>query len=140
MYNVLRLKINDYKYYEKNLPRHKEKELDYIFCSFLNDFDSKTYKEYLNMIDKENIFYTPSLTKNGTNYTFTILNDNMIFLNSLYKSNINFYETLAHELGHSLEAKLYLNSGNANIGMSAILIRWKQWVQFPLPPQYLLIN
>ena len=37
---------------------------------------------------------------------------------------------------------LYLNSGNANIGMSAILIRWKQWVQFPLPPQFtnLLIN
>ena len=34
----------------------------------------------------------------------------------------------------------YLTSGNANIGMSAILIRWKQWVQFPLPPQYLLIN
>lgn len=111
MYNILRLKINDYKYYEKNLPRHKEKELDYIFCSFLNDFDSKTYKEYLNMIDRENIFYTPLLTKNGTNYTFTILSDNMIFLNSLYKSNINFYETLAHELGHSLEAKLYLNSG-----------------------------
>ena len=40
-----------------------------------------------------------------------MLNDNMIFLSSAYDNNIDFYRTLSHELGHALEAILYLNSG-----------------------------
>lgn len=111
MYNILRSKINDYKYYGRKLPRHKGKELDCIFCSFLNDFDSRVYKEYLNMMDKENVFYAPLITENGISYTFSILSDNMIFLSNLYNSNIDFYRVFSHELGHALEAKLYLNSG-----------------------------
>ena len=111
MYNILPAGINNYKYYGKTCPRHKEKELDYIFCDFLNKFDPKSYQEYVKLIDSENIFYAPLHGYNGIHHPFSMLNDNMIFLSSAYDNNIEFYKTLSHELGHALEAILYLNSG-----------------------------
>lgn len=111
MYDILATGIDSYKYYDKIYPRHKEKELDYIFCDFLNKFDKKAYQEYIRLIERKNIFRVSLYGYNGIHYPFSILNDNMIFLSNTYEDNTDFYKVLSHEFGHTLEAILYLNNG-----------------------------
>lgn len=111
MYDILAIGIDSYKYYGKIYPRHKKEELDYIFCDFLNKFDKKAYQEYVKLIESENIFCVSLYGYNGMHYPFSILNDNMIFLNNTYENSTDFYKVLSHEFGHTLEAILYLNNG-----------------------------
>ena len=82
-----------------------------VFISFLESFDTKLYNQYMSMLDRENIFYASLKGYNGQNYPFSILNENMIFIDSSFEENVEFYKVLSHELGHSYEANLYLNSG-----------------------------
>lgn len=109
--SILSTKPNIYKYYGKEYQRKKAKELDEIFCTFLSNFDKDVYKEYINMIDRQNIFCAPLEGYNGQNYPFSILNTNVIFIDNRIEENIEFYKILSHELGHAYEAKLYLNNG-----------------------------
>lgn len=114
MYTILSSRtINSYKYYGKLYPRHKEKELDYIFCDFLNHFDKNAYLEYVKLIEKENVFYAPLYNYNGVQHSFSLLKDNMIFISNTYDNAIDFYRTLSHEFGHTMEANLYLNNGKS---------------------------
>lgn len=108
---ILSTKPNIYRYYGKNYLKHSEEELELIFISFLKEFDTKLYNQYISILDKQNIFYASLEGYNGQSYPFSILNENMIFMNSNFDENIEFYKVLGHELGHSYEANLYLNSG-----------------------------
>ena len=108
---ILSTKPNMYRYHGKDYLKHSEKELGVIFISFLRSFDTKLYNQYISMLDKKNIFYAYLRGYNGQNYPFTILNENMIFIDSSFEENVEFYKVLSHELGHSYEANLYLNSG-----------------------------
>lgn len=109
--DILNTNLNVYKYYGKDYHRKNGEELEDIFCSFLNSFDYELYKEYINLIDRQNIFWTSLDGYTGQNYPFSILNTNVIFMDNALGENINFYKILSHELGHSYESKLYLNSG-----------------------------
>lgn len=114
MYTMLSSKtINSYKYYGKTFPRHKEKELDYIFCDFLNHFDRNAYLEYVKLIERGNVFYAPLFGYEGVQHSFSLLKDNMIFVSSAYDNTISFYRTLSHEFGHTMETNLYLNNGKS---------------------------
>ena len=109
--SILSTRPNSYKYYGKDYQRKNGEELEEIFCSFLSSFDNGIYKEYIDMIDKQNIFCTSLNGYNGQNYPFSMLNTNLIFIDNRLEENIDFYRILSHELGHSYESKLYLNSG-----------------------------
>lgn len=108
---ILSTKPNIYRYYGKDYLKHPKKELGIVFISFLESFDTKLYNQYMSMLDRENIFYASLKGYNGQNYPFSILNENMIFIDSSFEENVEFYKVLSHELGHSYEANLYLNSG-----------------------------
>ena len=108
---ILSTKPNIYRYYGKDYLKHQKKELGIVFISFLESFDTKLYNQYMSMLDRENIFYASLKGYNGQNYPFSILNENMIFIDSSFEENVEFYKVLSHELGHSYEANLYLNSG-----------------------------
>ena len=108
---ILSTKPNIYRYSGKDYLKHPKKELGIVFISFLESFDTKLYNQYMSMLDRENIFYASLKGYNGQNYPFSILNENMIFIDSSFEENVEFYKVLSHELGHSYEANLYLNSG-----------------------------
>ena len=63
------------------------------------------------MLNQQNIFYVPLEGYEGQSYPFSIMNKNIIFLNNYLEDNIKLSKILSHELGHSYEANLYLNSG-----------------------------
>ena len=108
---ILSTKPNIYRYYGKDYLKHPKKELGIVFTSFLKSFDIKLYNQYISMLNKQNIYYASLKGYNGQNYPFSILNENMIFIDSSFEENVEFYKVLSHELGHSYEANLYLNSG-----------------------------
>lgn len=108
---ILSTSPNFYKYYGKTYSRHSTADLEEIFCDFLNTFSPKLCNEYRSMRDKGNIF-TVSTDEDytGENYAFSTLNDTMILLDETLDDSIELYTVLSHELGHSYEAKLYLNN------------------------------
>lgn len=108
---ILSTKPNVYKYYGKDYLRHQYDELEDILNSFLNSFDPQIYNQYKAMLNQQNIFYVPLEGYEGQSYPFSIMNKNIIFLNNYLEDNIKLSKILSHELGHSYEANLYLNSG-----------------------------
>lgn len=108
---ILSTKPNVYKYYGKDYLRHQYYELEDILNSFLNSFDSQIYNQYKDMLSQQSIFYVPLNGYEGQSYPFSIINKNIIFLDNYLEDNIKLSKILSHELGHSYEANLYLNSG-----------------------------
>ena len=85
---ILSTKPNIYRYYGKDYLKHPKKELGIVFISFLESFDTKLYNQYMSMLDRENIFYASLKGYNGQNYPFSILNENMIFIDSSFEENV----------------------------------------------------
>ena len=104
---ILSTNPNVYKYYGKDYPIHALNDLEEVFYDFLNTFSPKLCNEYKNMEEKGNIFLVPVEDYDGQNYSFSILNDTMIFLDQTLNDSVELYGILSHELGHSYEANLY---------------------------------
>lgn len=107
---ILSTNPNVYKYYGKDYPIHALNDLEEVFYDFLNTFSPKLCNEYKNMEEKGNIFLVPIEDYDGQNYSFSILNDTMIFLDQTLNDSVELYGILSHELGHSYEASLYLHN------------------------------
>ena len=107
---ILSTNPNVYKYYGKDYPIHALNDLEEVFYDFLNTFSPKLCNEYKNMEEKGNIFLVPIEDYDGQNYSFSILNDTMIFLDQTLNDSVELYGILRHELGHSYEASLYLHN------------------------------
>lgn len=107
---ILSTNPNVYKYYGKDYPIHALNDLEEVFYDFLNTFSPKLCNEYKNMEEKGNIFLVPVEDYDGQNYSFSILNDTMIFLDQTLNDSVELYGILSHELGHSYEASLYLHN------------------------------
>ena len=100
-----------YKDYGKNIKRINYKDMMEIIKSFLNNYDSKLYKQFEESLNNLEIFLiNDELPYNGATYNINSLGKSYICLDASIPISVYFSKIVIHEIGHVFEQNLNRNN------------------------------